>query len=99
MSATPKEIADSNDRTVMREWILQEKDPRKIQELFHIVSVNAHAAEFALGQNAIRILIAESTDASAQRLEKSTKRLLLATYVLVAITLLLTYFTLFPCEC
>jgi hypothetical protein len=93
MRATPKELADRNNPEEIREWILTEPEPRRIQELFRLISIHSHSAEFSLGQNAVRILIAESADASAHRLEKSTKRLLLATYILVALTLILTVFT------
>jgi hypothetical protein len=95
MRATPKELASRNNSEEMREWILTETDPRKIQELFHLISVLTHGSEFALGKQAIGILIAESADASAHRLEKSTKHLLLITYVLVALTLVLAVFTYF----
>jgi hypothetical protein len=93
MRATPKEIANANDTAAMREWILTEKEPRNLQEIFRFVSIHTHSAEFALAQNAVRILIAESADASAQRMEESTKRLLWATYILVILTVFLTVFT------
>ena len=59
----------------------------------HLLAPQTHVAEYQLGSAAIQILIAESAGACANRLEKSTKRLLLATYILVALTLLLAVLT------
>jgi len=94
MRATPKELQSRNNTQEMCAWILTETDPRKIQELFHLIAVITHPAEFELGRAAIDILNAESATASAERLEASTKHLLCITYVLAALTiglLLLTY--------
>ena len=77
----------------MRDWILTEVEARNIQRLMHLLAPQTHVAEYQLGAAAIQILIAESAGASANRLEKSTKRLLLATYILVALTLLLAVLT------
>jgi hypothetical protein len=93
MRATPKELASRNDYQEIRDWILSERDPRKLQELFHHVSVHSHSGEYELARTAIEILIAESAGASAQRLEKSTKHLLFLTYVLVALTAILAILT------
>ena len=78
----------------MREWILTEPDPRKIQELFHNIAIETHSAEYQLARTAIEILLAESAERSTERLERHTKHLLFITYVLAALTaglLVLTY--------
>src|SRR2546423_7838052 len=93
MRATVQELADRHDGSEMREWIRTEKDPRKLQQLFDHISINTHRAEYELARTAIEILISETAEASARRLEKSTKHLLVLTYVLAAFTAILAYLT------
>lgn len=78
MRATPKEMALRNDQAEMRDWILSEKDPRNIQELFHNVSVHTHGAEFQLGRTTIEILISEQQAKSSQTLESQTNALIVS---------------------
>jgi hypothetical protein len=94
MRATPEELANRNNQAEMREWILAESDPRKIQQLFHTIAIQTHSAEYQLARTAIEILIAESAERSSQRLERHTKHLLVITYFLAVLTaglLLLTF--------
>jgi hypothetical protein len=77
----------------MREWILTETEPRKIQEIFHLVSVHTHEAEFALGKQAIEILISEQQAKSSQTLESQTNALIDLTRGLHRLTLWIVILT------
>jgi len=98
----------ANDPQAHRKWILQQQDPRKIQEFLNGFILNSHVEQktFEFGRMAIEILLAESAERSSLRLEKqienlisfaesgerSSKRLIFLTWALVIVSAALLSF-------
>jgi hypothetical protein len=77
LNLTVKEVAAKyQDVSLRRDWIREQSDPRKIQQLLHELPIVSYRDEHELGRMAIDILLAESAEEREKRFEQQMDRLL-----------------------
>jgi hypothetical protein len=86
MRAKPSEMANCGNGNKKREW-LRGASIQEIHEFIQNTSTDTFSNDYQIARTALEVKISESAENSSIRIEKSTKHLVVLTYILAAFTI------------